>query len=146
MNNKNYIYSGVIFIVIVIFILIMVLLYSKFAHLENIDDEMLSYQVLTPIKSNAKNMNYCLDGCVRGACNKKNSKKNSCNFDFQCQYCQDKKTNMFYVNFDDEKNIVPLYEEESLLNDDQKILLNKAIKKNNIYIDQLNSRIKIMNS
>lgn len=147
MNNNNYIYTGIIFIVIIIFILIMILLYSKFAHLENIEDEMLSYEVLTPIKSNGKNMNYCLEGCVRGTCNtQNNSNKNSCKYDFQCQYCQDKKTNMFYVNFDNEKNIVPLYEEESILNNDEKNLLNNSIIKNNKYIGQLNNRIKIMNS
>jgi hypothetical protein len=152
-NNNNYIYSGIIFIVIIIFILIMILLYSKFAHLENIEDEMLSYEVLTPIKGNGKNMNYCLKGCVRGTCGRKNNKNNKnnsnnnlCKYDFQCQYCQDKKTNMFYVNFDDERNIVPLYEEESILNNNQKNLLNNSIIKNNIYINQLNNKIKIMNS
>ena len=105
-----------------------------------------SIDVLTPIKGNAKNMNYCLPGCVRGSCNIKNKYKKSCKYDFQCSYCQDKNTNMFYVNYDDaiKKEILPIYEEENL-NYDQTRVLNKEIIKNNKYIDKINDEIEIMN-
>jgi hypothetical protein len=103
------------------------------------------YEVLTPIKGYGINMNYCLNGCIRGTC-KKSNLQNSCKYDFQCNYCQDRKTNMFYVDFNNEKEIVPLYEEESKLTKNQKDLLNDSIDKNNKYINELNKRIKIMNS
>ena len=100
---------------------------------------------MLPLKDNAKNMNLCLPGCVRGTCTQPNKNKNFCNYDFQCQYCQDKKTNMFYVNFDNEKEIVPIYEEKSL-NYKETELLNNLIKKDNDYIHLLNKQIKIFNS
>jgi hypothetical protein len=145
MNKNNTVFSILIVIIIIVIIIFMMLFLSKFSYNDNDYNEMLSYYVQTPIKDDGENMNYCLEGCIRGTCKKSNS-NNSCKNDFQCQYCQDKKTNMFYVNFDNEREIVPLYEEEDKLGDEEKLLLNESIKKNNIYIDQLNHRIEILNS
>ena len=146
MNKNNAIFSVLVVIIIIVIIISIMLLLSKFSSDNNDNnDEMLSYYVQTPIKDDGENMNYCLEGCIRGTC-KKSNLKNSCKNDFQCQYCQDKKTNMFYVNFDNEREIVPLYEEDNKLNEEEKLLLNESIKKNNIYIDQLNHRIEILNS
>lgn len=145
MNKNNTVFSILIVIIIIVIIIFMMLFLSKFSYNDNDYNEMLSYYVQTPIKDDGENMNYCLEGCIRGTCKKSNS-NNSCKNDFQCQYCQDKKTNMFYVNFDNEREIVPLYEEEDKLGDKEKLLLNESIKKNNIYIDQLNHRIEILNS
>ena len=106
---------------------------------------MHSYFTQEPIKADGEDMNYCLPGCIRGTC-QKNNKNNYCKHDFQCQSCQDEKTNMFYATFDDERNIIPLYEEEHKLSNKQELLLNNSIRKNNIYIDNLNDKIKILNS
>lgn len=135
-------------IIIIIFVILFVILFiAMFAKLvSEVNNGMQQYQVLNlPLKDKSQDMNYCLPGCVRGSCNPNNS-KNSCKYGFQCQYCQDRKTNMFYVDFNDEREIVPLYEEENKLNYKQKNRLNQSIEKNNEYIKLLNDKIKIMNS
>jgi hypothetical protein len=112
----------------------------------NIDSGFKEYTVINnPLKDKSKDMNYCLPGCVRGSC-KPNNQKNSCKYGFQCQYCQDLKTNMFYVDFNDEREIIPLYEEDKKLNYRQKNRLNESIEKNNKYIELLNKKIMLMNS
>lgn len=143
----NILYTFIIILLIIISIVVIIKLFSKFNINKNKKSGLYSYDVLTPIKDNGKNMNYCLNGCVRGSCNRQNKNKNSCKYDFQCSSCQDKATNMFYVNFNDtlEKEILPVYQEENL-NYDQAIVLNKEIIKNNEYIDKINERIEIMNS
>jgi hypothetical protein len=142
----NILFSILVIIIIIIIIVLIISLLSKYSNIDDIDDEMHSYNVNTPAKANGKNMNYCLPGCVRGTC-KENNNNNNCKYDFQCQYCQDKDTNMFYVNFDNERTIVPLYEEErdDKLNNKQESELNESIKKNNIYINQLNHKIDMLN-
>jgi len=143
----NILYTFIIILLIIISIIVIIKLFSKFNINKNKRDGLYSYDVLTPIKGDAKNMNYCLGGCVRGSCDTQNKSKNSCKYDFQCSYCQDKDTNMFYVNFNNaaKKEILPVYEEENL-NYDQTTILNKEIIKNNKYIDKINERIEIMNS
>jgi hypothetical protein len=104
---------------------------------------MKEYDVQLPIEGDAKNMNICPKGCIRGACNKK---IRGCSYDFQCQYCRDDKTNMFFVDMNDESRIQALLEEEEKLNSTQKNMLNEEIEKNNKYIDLLNKKIVMMNS
>jgi hypothetical protein len=148
-NRNNILISLLIIILIVGLIFIIIILLSKFSNIDSVYDEMHSYKVQTPIKADGKNMNYCLPGCIRGTCEKNNNTKHirkRCDYDFQCQYCQDRNSNMFYVNFDNERDIVPLYEEQNNLNKKEEKLLNDSITKNNIYIDQLNDKIKILNS
>jgi hypothetical protein len=147
MDIDNILFTIGLIILLLIMIILIILLLSKYSNLDILESEENNvYYVQTPAHADGKNMNYCLSGCVRGTCKKSNN-KNSCKYDFQCQYCQDNKTNMFYVNFDDERRIVPLYEEEEgVLNNSQENLLNDSIKENNIYIGQLNNKIKIMNS
>ena len=99
MDNDNIIFTILTIIIIIVIIYFIILFLSKFSNIDTIDSEMHSYYVDTSIKDDGKNMNYCLDGCIRGTCNK-NNKNNSCKYNYQCQYCQDKVTNMFYVDFD----------------------------------------------
>lgn len=149
MNNT--IYTIIILLVIILTIIIIIACIAKFGHIDNITDEedgINKYKILTPIKGDGKNMNMCPEGCIRGVC-KKNKK--SCKYDFQCQYCQDKKTQMFYVDLNNlnknyEQKILPIYEEEEKLNPVQKYLLNNEINENNKYINLLNKRIKTINS
>jgi hypothetical protein len=147
MDIDNILFSIGLIIILLVIIILIILLLSKYSNLDILDsEENHAYYVQTPAHADGKNMNYCLPGCVRGTC-QKTKNKNSCRYDFQCQYCQDSNTNMFYVNFDDERTIVPLYEEEEgILTDKQENLLNDSIKENNIYIRQLNNKIRILNS
>lgn len=146
------IYQFLILCLAIIFVILFIYIFAKII----VENDMKSYDVLLPIKGNGENMNNCLPNCIRGVCKKNNlniynqeqeEDSNSCKFDFQCQYCQDKKTNMFYVDFNSEheKEILPLYEEEDL-NLVQQNELNKQIEQNNEYINELNKRIKNMNS
>lgn len=146
MNQKNTgtVYSIFILIGIILFVIIFIGLIVKFSTI--FKEEPTQYQVMMPLKGNAKNMNPCLPGCVRGTCNTSAGLSNNCKYDFQCQYCQDKKSDMFYVNFDNEREILPIYEEEEKLNLSQTQLLNTKIDKNNKYIDLLNTKIMMMNS
>ena len=145
-KKTGVIYSILILICVVIFVILFIALLVKFSDIFS-KSEMKQYKVLMPLKGNAKNMNPCLPGCVRGVCNKTKSKTSKkCLYDFQCQYCQDINTNMFYVNFDNEREIVPLYEEEKALNINQKQKLNDEIAKNNKYINLVNTKIMTMNS
>jgi hypothetical protein len=147
-NNKkknNILFTIIIFMITIIVIIIIVYLFNKLNIAKNKKNGTSEYQVLLPIKDDAKNMNLCLPGCVRGTCKLPNKGKNFCNYDFQCQYCQDYKTNMFYVNFDKEREIVPVYEEKSLNNKETQ-LLNDSIKQNNNYINLLNKKIQLVNS
>ena len=115
-SNKNILLGFIFIIIIIIFVLIFI---SYFNKNENKKKEV--YNVLMPLQGNAQNMNICPKGCVRGNCNRKNG---DCKYDFQCQYCSDAKTNNFYVDFNDERKIIPLYEEEDKLTINQKNKLN----------------------
>ena len=150
MNNKNgkngknnILYNLLIFIGIIIIIIIIVQIYFKFTTPSDLESKMKEYDVQLPIEGDAKNMNICPKGCIRGACNKKIG---GCSYDFQCQYCRDNKTNMFFVDMNDESRIQALLEEEEKLNSTQKNMLNEDIEKNNKYIDLLNKKIVMMNS
>jgi hypothetical protein len=147
-NKNNIIFSFAILIFLLSCVSVIIYLLKKYGYNDEIkglkEYKVLDDNIKLPLKGNGKNMNSCLPGCIRGMCGKKGG--NNCKYDFQCQYCQDVKTNMFYVNFDNEREIVPLYEEEKKLTIPQENLLNDEIKKNNEYIHKLNDRIKLIES
>ena len=143
--NINILYSFLILLAIIVLIFLLCALIKKFSPFNKIDEEMHEYDILTPLKDKGKYMNPCPVGCIRGTCDKKKN-KNNCKYDFQCQYCDDSKTQMFYVNFDEERHIVPLYQEEHKLSNNQTDDLNSTIKNNNEYIRKLNISIRKMNS
>ena len=149
MNNVKPVKSNIFLSIIILVFFLAVISYLIYCLKNNSNNNGIKgikeYKVLDnnielPLKGDGKNMNLCLPGCIRGVCGQKG--KNNCKYDFQCQYCQDVKTNMFYVNFDKEREIVPLYEEERNLTIPQKNLLNDEIIKNNEYIHKLNDKIK----
>jgi len=142
-NKSNIIITIIILFSLLIFILIIVLLYSKINN--NILDPSKKVYDIEPAKGNGRNLNMCQPGCIRGICNKTN-KIDSCKYDFQCNMCQDRITNMFYINSNKEKYIKPIYEESKNLNYSQTKSLDKEIDKNNIYIKDLNNLIKKLNS
>lgn len=141
--NKQIKDGFIILFLIIILVIIIITIFSKFMHNNN---DMKSYQVLMPIKdTSSEDMNYCLGGCIRGACKLPSNNPKSCKYDFQCEYCQDEDTNMFYVDFDQEREILPIYEEQKKLNYSQDQLLNRQIEENNEYIKKLNKQIRIDN-
>lgn len=152
MDLNNNMYSLFILVIIIIIIIIIILLLNKFGHINNETNNnngLSSYYIDTPIKGNATNMNDCLPGCIRGRCNK--NINNSCKYDYECHYCRDKNTNMFYVNLDynhykNENNIMNTYQKHNKLNYEEEITLNKNIKENNNYIKTLNDKIKKLNN
>ena len=90
----------------------------------------------------------CPKGCVRGVCNKSSSDedKDSCKYDFQCDYCKDNKTDQFYIDLNNNREIIPLYYTSKNMDKDDIYKLNDMINKNNKYIQALDEKIKIMNS
>ena len=137
---NKYFYSILILFLVIFLVIIFI---AFFAKLTNNNNDILAYKVLMPLRGNAPpDMNYCLNGCVRGRCNINSNDPNSCKYDFQCEYCQDRNTNMFYVDYNKEREILPLYDEQKTLNRAQDRLLNKEIEENNEYIKTLNKQIK----
>ena len=139
---NNLLYSLIALLLIIIFIALLCFVIYKFSPINYVDSEMHEYKVSLPLSGNGNNMNWCPSGCVRGTC----TKGKECVYDFQCQYCEDKKTKMFYVNFDQERNILPILEEEKRLSESQKDDLNMMISDNNEYIKKLNMQIRKINS
>ena len=100
------------------------------------------------ITNASKNLDLCKKGCVRGVCknNKNNSNlKNSCKYDFQCNYCKDRKTNQFYVDLTNYEEVLPDYNIQEELSKNQSEDLNNEINDNNDYIDELNNKIRKYN-
>ena len=141
-KNNHALNSFIIVIGIILIILLIGVFYIIYGSMRKNETE--EYKVLTPLKGDGKNMNLCPTGCIRGSCSNKSS--DNCKYDFQCQYCQDATTNMFYVEFNKEREILPLYEEQKNMNLSQITLLNQSINSNNKYIDQINNKLKIINS
>ncbi len=143
-STKNMIVLGIIIILICIILYILFdLIKEKLREYEKIKE----YEIKMPKKGDGKNFLYCPKGCDRGVCKDKkqgeNRVKDHCQFDFQCQYCEDRNTHMFYVggNFENERDILPTYTQPKIqLSDYEK--LNKRIDENNQYIQQLNKNIK----
>lgn len=142
LNTLSTLNTFIILIIIIILICIIAVFFIKFSKMRS-DKPSEEYDILTPLKGNAKNMNLCPSGCSLGACQKGIGQ---CKYDFQCEYCADKNTNTFYVEFDNDREILPLYEEEKHMNNGQKNTLNEMIHKNNNYINELNKRIVMVNS
>ena len=90
---NNILYTLLILFIIILSILIIILFFMKFDESNNLNEYNLKI-----IKGDGKNMNLCMKDCIRGVCNHNSKNKNSCKTDIQCNYCQDPKTNMFYVN------------------------------------------------
>lgn len=143
-NTKNMIVGIVILILIAIILYILFdLIKEKLKEYETIKE----YEIKMPRKGDGKNFLYCPQGCDRGVCKDKKQGdqriKGHCQFDFECQYCEDRNTHMFYVggNFENERDILPTYSQPKIqLSDFEK--LNKHIDENNLYVQQLNEKIK----
>jgi len=127
-------------IILFIMVLIFFLIYEFYPRQTN-----KSYEFQLPIKGDGANKNICPKGCIRGVCEKKNGSK--CKHDYNCNYCRDETTNMFYVNssLQNEDKILPEYEESKKITKSSRDILNEKILANNLYIDNLNNKIKEIN-
>lgn len=137
-----------IFSIFIIVVCVVIILYLFFTLLKNKmkeDKEMKKYFILKEAKTgDGKNFLDCPLGCDRGICKTKDSKNmNHCQYNFQCQYCEDRNTHQFYVgaNFENEQKIIPTYSQKEIRSEDV-FPLNKDIQNNNEYIKQLNKKIR----
>ena len=142
-------------IAIFIFILFLVFIFIYgIILLTNVNVKEKQYDIVLPYMKSAKDAIICPIGCVRGRCNKINTNQNTttttatnqnnCKYDFQCNYCQDKDTTLMYVDFNNNRTLQPIYEEEGL-SPFQKRTLNDEIDDNNKYIKELNKTIMTVN-
>lgn len=92
----------------------------------------------------SKYLDLCKKGCVRGTC-KKSDEKDSCKYDFQCNYCKDRDSSQFYVDLTNYEEVLPDYDLQEELSKNQSEDLNDEIKKNNEYIDDINKKIREYN-
>lgn len=133
---------------IFIFIIFLVILFIYgITLLINFPLQPKNYDIVLPYMKSAKDAIICPTGCVRGRCekvNKTNDTTNKCIYDFQCNYCQDKDTSLMYVDFNNNRTLQPIYEEEGL-SPIQKRTLNNEIEDNNKYIQELNKKIMLVN-
>jgi hypothetical protein len=107
---------------------------------------MKKYDIVLPYNTNGLNAVKCPPGCVRGRCDLNSSPKyNSCKYDFQCNYCNNKPTNTMYVNLNNNRKIEPLYKESNNLSNKQKKTLNNEINDYNDYIKKLNETVLLVN-
>lgn len=153
-NKKN---TGIDSRIIVIILACLVFLFVFYILIFKIvpypsNKEIKTYNIELPMHADAKNKNLCPYNCVRGNCNLSNivqeedePGERKCKHDYQCNYCKDPKTNQFYVNNYQEKEIIHELEEEPRLTPIQKHILNDDINGYNEYIHKLNDKIKKVN-
>lgn len=130
-----------VFLVLII-ILLSYLIINKTTWIVNYKGKK-EYNFLYPNSFIANNIDQCPSGCVRGVCNDNNNIGN-CTNDYQCSYCADEETNMFYVDFDNRQEILYKYNKNS--SNKKTKSLNEKIEENNNYISDLNVHIKDINS
>jgi hypothetical protein len=134
------------------FIVFLILIYIFYILLRLIQqtiiqkEEIKKYTITLPKHGDGKGFLLCPEGCNRGKCVNKDTKQGHCQFDFQCQMCEDRVTKQFYVggNYENEKKILPTYEQPKIHEDDFD-LLNKDIQENNQYVKKLNETIQQWN-
>lgn len=135
---------------VIIFFLVMVVIYIFIRLIQQTmkQNQMIKkYEITMPRQGDGRNFIKCPIGCQRGICVDKEKNKEGkigiCQFDFQCQYCEDGATGQFYVggNYANEKKIIPTYEQK-VVRDDDMDRLNNDIQKNNEYVKKLNEEIQ----
>jgi len=147
-NNQdkviNIIFS-VIFVIIMLYFIYYIVNYTELIIKKDKNTRIYDFNKGT---NASKNLDLCKRGCVRGVC--KNNKNNSnlkgfCKYDFQCNYCKDRKTNQFYVDLTNYEEVLPDYNIQEELSKNQSEDLNNEINDNNDYIDELNNKIRKYN-
>ena len=110
-----------------------------------VENETREYQLIKG-NSASPDLDLCKKGCYRGVCRTKKSKSNElCKYDFQCNYCKDRKSNSFYVDLTNYEEVLPDYDVQDELSPKQQSDLNYEISENNEYIEDLNEKIREYN-
>lgn len=137
-----------IFIIVLIIILILFIIYylTNYTNLfGKVENETREYQLIKG-NSASPDLDLCKKGCYRGVCRTKKSKSNElCKYDFQCNYCKDRKSNSFYVDLTNYEEVLPDYDVQDELSPKQQSDLNYEISENNEYIEDLNEKIREYN-
>ena len=135
-------------LLILFFVIILIYIFVRLIQDTIRQNEIIKkYEIVMPRQGDGKNFIKCPIGCSRGVCVDKEKNKEGkigiCQYDFQCQYCEDGSTGQFYVdgNYDHEKKIIPTYEQKEIREDDMD-RLNQDIQKNNEYVKKLNEEIQ----
>ena len=136
------------FIIVIIIILLFFIMYYITNHTNmfgKVESKTREYQIT---KGNVASpyLDICKKGCVRGVCRTKNSNsKEFCKYDFQCNYCKDRKSDNFYVDLTNYEEVLPDYDLQEELSPKQQNELNYEISENNEYIEDLNDKIRKYN-
>ncbi len=135
-------------LLILFFVIVLIYIFVRLIQDTIRQNEIIKkYEITTPHQGDGKNFIKCPIGCSRGVCVDKEKNKEGkigiCQYDFQCQYCEDAGTGQFYVsgNYDNQKKIIPTYEQKEIREDDFD-RLNQDIQKNNDYVKKLNEEIQ----
>jgi len=154
MNNQSN--DKVLNLIVIVFILICVFyivyyIVNKTDYIIQHDKNARIYNIMKGNQA-SNDLDLCKFGCERGVCKLKNKNKNHsknhphlCKYDFQCNYCKDRKTNNFYVDLTNYEEVLPDYDLQDELSKTQSESLNDEIKQNNEYIDDLNDKIQEYN-
>lgn len=149
MENKNIthkIFNLLFFVFFVIIILLSIYYIINYTGLiVKKEKDIRIYDMNKGYKA-SDNLDLCKKGCVRGVCKSKKSKTSKfCKYDFQCNYCKDRKTDQFYVDLTNYEEVLPDYNVQEELSKSQSEDLNNEINDNNDYIDDLNEQIRKYN-
>lgn len=147
-NQSNDKVKNLFVIVLILCALIFIMYYlSKYTNIfQTKDTEVRTYEYSKGNQA-SKDLNLCKLGCYRGRCKNKNHKNNKfCKYDFQCNYCRDRKMNNFYVDLTNYEEVQPAYDTQEELSSKQQSHLNYEISENNEYIDELNDKIREYNT
>ena len=148
MNNQSNDKILNLFVIVLILLSVFYIIYYLVNFTTIFKNSNNNVKIYNYIKGNnaSKDLDLCKKGCQRGVCKIKNSNnKHFCKYDFQCNYCKDRKTNNFYVDLTNYEEVLPDYDVQDELSINQSEDLNDEIKKNNDYIDDLNDKIRKYN-
>lgn len=149
MNNKSN--NKILNLLVIVFIVILLLFIVYFVvtytnNINKIEEETRVYKI-TKGNLASPDLDLCKKGCVRGVCKTKKSNSNDlCKYDFQCNYCKDRRLNNFYVDLTNYEEVLPSYDVQEELSKKQTSDLNYEISENNEYIEDLNKKIRKYNN
>lgn len=148
MNNQSNDKILNLFVIVLILLSVFYIIYYLVNFTTIFKNSNNNVKIYNYVKGNkaSEHLDLCKRGCKRGVCKTKNSKnKHFCKYDFQCNYCKDRKTNNFYVDLTNYEEVLPDYDVQDELSNNQSEDLNDEIRKNNDYIDDLNDKIRKYN-
>ena len=140
-----------IFVTLVVIIFCLVLAYVVYNIIDNnTNNKYKNLPFHSYYSGKSKHMKKCPNGCIRGRCDYNKYCRDHfppypkcCAFDFQCNYCKDVDTGLYYIQPGYDDNIENKYNKQ--MNESQTEIMNRDIKNNNQYINRINRKIKNIN-